>query len=150
AAGIADRDWLGYGGAETLRSYAILGDAGKLVDVPDTHWEFLEQTMLYYEVETHFFVHGSVLPEIPLEEQPEFVLLWEQFRDQARHVSGKTMVCGHTPQKTGLPRVFQHVVCIDTWAHGATGWLTCLNIANGKLWQANHRMETRELWLSDL
>jgi len=150
AAGHPDRDWLESGGDATLRSYAILGDAGKLVDVPDIHWDFLERTPLYHEIETHFFVHASVFPEVPLDEQPDVMMLWEKFDDPAPHVSGKIMVCGHTPQKNGLPRVLDHAVCIDTWAHGKTGWLSCLDVANGRLWQANQKMEKRELWLSDL
>jgi serine/threonine protein phosphatase 1 len=52
------------------------------------------------------------------------------------------MVCGHTPQKSGRPRNIGHAVCIDTGACG-DGWLTCLDIASGKYWQAKQRGETR-------
>ena len=31
---------------------------------------------------------------------------------------------------------------IDTWAYG-DGWLTCLQIDNGRIWQANQRGELR-------
>src|SRR5262245_40045857 len=34
--------WPEYGGDATLASYSPFGDAGRLVDVPDTHWQFLE------------------------------------------------------------------------------------------------------------
>jgi serine/threonine protein phosphatase 1 len=52
------------------------------------------------------------------------------------------MVCGHTAQKSGLPRDHGHAVCIDTWVYGK-GWLTCLDVATGEFWQANQRGQTR-------
>src|SRR5436190_16297013 len=33
-----EREWLECGGRATLASYSVLGDAGKLVDVPGEHW----------------------------------------------------------------------------------------------------------------
>src|SRR5262249_38271742 len=55
-----ERDWLQYGGRETLRSYAILDDDGKLVDVPDKHWQFLEEECVaWHQTPTHFFVHAN-------------------------------------------------------------------------------------------
>ena len=53
------------------------------------------------------------------------------------------MVCGHTPQKSGVPATLPHAVCIATGiGHG--GWLTCLEVNTGFLWQANDRGEVRE------
>src|SRR5438876_1165773 len=34
--------WLESGGKAALASYSVLGDAGKLVDIPNFHWDFLE------------------------------------------------------------------------------------------------------------
>src|SRR5947208_2649912 len=88
--------WLGFGGAETLASYSHFDDAGRLADVPDEHWDFLENRLLpYFETDTHFFVHANVYPALPLDEQPEVMLYWEAFEDTALHASGKVMVCGH-------------------------------------------------------
>src|SRR5947199_381837 len=82
-----------------------LGDRGQLADVPDPHWDFLErQTRTYHETATHFFVHANAYPDYPLAEQPESVLLWEFFDNPPPHESGKVMVCGHTPQKSGRPK----------------------------------------------
>jgi serine/threonine protein phosphatase 1 len=39
-----------------------------------------------------------------------------------------------------------NAICIDTWAHGE-GWLTCLDVASGRYWQANQQGETRADWL---
>jgi serine/threonine protein phosphatase 1 len=138
----AFREWLKCGGDATLASYSPFGDPGRLVDVPDAHWEFLEeQTRAWFEIDTHFFVHANAHPDCPLQEQPDFMLYWESFDNPPPHKSGKVMVCGHTPQKSGAPRNIGHAVCIDTWAYGQ-GWLTCLDVGSGEYWQANQRGET--------
>jgi serine/threonine protein phosphatase 1 len=142
------REWLSCGGDGALASYSHVGDEGRLVDVPDEHWQFLEQTRAWFEIDTHFFVHANAYPNYPLDEQPHFMLYWEPFNDPAPHESGKVMVCGHTPQKSGRPRCLGHAVCIDTWAYGK-GWLTCLDVASGRYWQANQRGETRVGWVED-
>jgi serine/threonine protein phosphatase 1 len=142
----ASNRWMEYGGDATLASYSPFGDQGRLVDIPDAHWEFLERTRSMFETPTHFFVHANEYPNCPLDEQPDLMLFWEQFVDPLPHESGKVMICGHTSQKSGMPLNVGHAVCIDTWACGK-GWLTCLDVGSGKYWQANQRGETRESWL---
>jgi serine/threonine protein phosphatase 1 len=60
------------------------------------------------------------------------------------------MVCGHTAQKSGWPLTVGHAVCIDTWVYGASGWLTCLNVDTGEVWQARESGETRSGWLDEM
>src|SRR5262245_26516374 len=85
-----EKEWLHYGGREALRSYSILGDAGKLVDVPDEHWRFLEEECrAWFETDTHFFVHANAYAELPLDEQPDHMLYWEPFHHPPPHFSGK-------------------------------------------------------------
>ena len=140
-------EWLANGGAATLSSYSPFDDAGQLVDVPDEHWNFLENGCCdWYETESHFFVHANAYADMAMNEQPEYMLFWEQFNDPLPHQSGKIMVCGHTPQKSGRPKDLGHAICIDTWAHGQ-GWLTCLETATGRYWQANQRGEQRSEYL---
>lgn len=139
--------FLNVGGDRTLASY---GPAAALGDVPAEHWDFIESVCRdYHETETHFFVHANAYPDVPLAEQPTFMLRWEPFDDPPPHESGKVMVCGHSSQKTGLPRNLGHAICIDTHAHGHNGWLTCLDVATGRIWQANERGELREAWITD-
>ncbi len=141
--------WLENGGDATLASYSPLGDAGRLVDVPDAHWEFLEQGLHgWFEIPTHFFVHAAAFPDYSLAEQPDFMLYWGAFNDVAPHESGKVMVCGHTQQRSGKPKNIGHAVCIDTGAC-KRGWLTCLDVVSGRYWQANQRGETRQDWLDE-
>ena len=132
------RPWLSYGGEETLQSYG-----GSFDDVPDAHIDFLENKLhRYYESETHIFVHANLAPDVALEEQSDAALFWQKYKDPGPHNSGKTMVCGHTAQQSGVPLSNGHSVCIDTWAHG-DGWLTCLDVGSGTVWQANEAGETR-------
>ena len=138
------------GGDTTLRSYSPFDDVGSLVDIPDGHWTFLETELFAsHETENHFFVHANAYAEVPIDDQPEYMLYWEFFDDPPRHESGKIMICGHSSQKSGLPKSNGNAVCIDTWACG-TGWLTCLDVNSGQLWQANESAETRRLFLDDL
>ncbi|MEO0446938.1 MAG: serine/threonine protein phosphatase, partial [Verrucomicrobiota bacterium] len=60
------------------------------------------------------------------------------------------MVCGHTPQETGIPRVAPGGICIDTYAYAKYGWLTCLDVEGETFYQANESGETRSGNLLDL
>jgi serine/threonine protein phosphatase 1 len=139
------RDWCYFGGDETLQSYGadsrwdLFSDA-----IPQSHWRFLENSAAHHEIETHFFVHANVYPDVPLDEQPDHMLFWEKLDAYVSrpHESGKTMICGHSAQRSGKPLILEQAVCIDTWVYGA-GWLTGLDVATGMYWQANQRGETR-------
>lgn len=137
--------WLSVGGRETLASYG--GDAPD--SIPDSHWEFIRSGLPYYENETHFFVHANADSSIPLEHQPDYELYWQPFDSPAPHMSGKTMVCGHTSQRFGLPRNLGHAICIDTNACRG-GWLTCLDTDQGIYWQTNESGGRRSATLDDL
>jgi serine/threonine protein phosphatase 1 len=58
------------------------------------------------------------------------------------------MVCGHTSQKSGVPLNVGHAVCIDTRVYGK-GWLTCLDVTSGKVWQANQAGSVRTAWIDE-
>ena len=96
----------------------------------------------YTETATHFFVHANAYPDIPLDEQPLYMLHWEKLGLTFPHLSGKIMVCGHTKQHSGEVLNRGHMVCLDTGAY-ANGWLTCLDVTTGHLWQANQKGEMR-------
>jgi serine/threonine protein phosphatase 1 len=143
--------WMQYGGDATLRSYAGSADsAGTFADIPESHLDFLENRLVsYYECESHFFVHANVDPEVALENQSDAALYWRKYRNPERHYTAKVMVCGHTAQRSGLPASNGHSICIDTWAHGG-GWLSCLCVESGTIWQANEAGDTRSVALDDL
>ena len=139
--------WLACGGRETLASY---GASSRLNLVPPAHWLFLEKTCInWFETERHFFVHANAYPDVPFEEQPDFMLLWESLFEPIHHYTGKVMICGHTRQMDGLPRNLGSTVCIDTGAYDRNGWLTCLDVDAGRYWQANQQAQVRQGVLAD-
>ena len=125
--------WLQYGGTETLASYDW-----SLANIPEAQLSFLKNLRPYHETPSHFFVHANYVADIPLAEQPDYVLFWEHLFASvpARHVSGKTAIVGHTSQRTGKILDLGHVVCIDTYCHGG-GWLTALDVDTGDVWQTD-------------
>ena len=91
--------WLNAGGKATLDSYG-----GSFADIPSAHLDFLTDGLQpFYECETHFFVHANAQADRPLDQQSDAARYWQKFRDPEPHMSGKVMVCGHTPQASGLP-----------------------------------------------
>jgi serine/threonine protein phosphatase 1 len=140
-------DWLQNGGDDTLRSYA--GVRGTLRDVPADHWHFLEQQLVnYLETDSHIFVHANAYPDMSMDEQPDYMLRWERCDRIVRHDSGKVIVCGHTPQKSGRPLNKGYAICLDTNACGG-GPLTCLDTLSGQLWQAEATGRVRRAHISD-
>ncbi|MDQ3815530.1 MAG: serine/threonine protein phosphatase, partial [Armatimonadota bacterium] len=143
------RFWLKFGGDTTLASYATSGQPKTLRDVPRSHWEFIENVCVnYYETDMHIFVHAGLNPDLALSDQPESVLFWERFADVGPHFSGKTVICGHTSQKSGRPINLGYAICIDTCVYGQ-GWLTCLDVTSGKVWQTNQAGQQRTAWIHD-
>jgi serine/threonine protein phosphatase 1 len=137
--------WLNVGGVQTLGSYGSApGLTGTLDDVPPEHWHFLQYELAnYYEDDSFIFVHATVWPSLPLSQQPDDHLFWEFLPAAMRHESGKIVICGHTSQKSGMPKVVPGAVCIDTYAHGG-GWLTCLDVHTGRYWQVDLLGRRRE------
>jgi serine/threonine protein phosphatase 1 len=145
------RLWMSVGGNETLDSYATPGAELSIAMIPANHWTLIEQHCRdWLETATHIFVHADLHPELPIAEQPSEWIHWQAINASWQrvswhkpHVSGKTMICGHTQQRSGFPLVLERAVCIDTWAYG-DGWLTCLDVESGEYWQANELGQTRE------
>ncbi|TWU19734.1 metallophosphoesterase family protein [Allorhodopirellula heiligendammensis] len=138
-------EWRVCGGDTVLSSYG----ADAFDAIPGAHLAFLRlQLRSHFKTRTHFFVHANAYAEVPLDEQPDVMLYWESFGNPVSRESGLTMVCGHTPQRTGERRDVGHAICIDTWA-GGRGWLTFLDVAARFRWQANEAGDTRSFWIDD-
>jgi serine/threonine protein phosphatase 1 len=151
-------EWLMNGGDKTLASYVQTPRGGPtprfdptavLAQVPAAHWQFLSAACRsFHETATHLFVHANANPALPLAEQTTHTLRWERFYDPPQHVSGKILVCGHTPQKSGFPRFIGHAVCLDTGIH-AGRMLTCLEIETGTITQSDPQGNVRRSRLED-
>jgi serine/threonine protein phosphatase 1 len=142
------RGWLRVGGLATLDSYGPSADLG---DLPADHLEFLTGCVPYFETEDHIFLHANYHPDVPLEAQTGLMIRWESLGDflPGPHRSGKTAIVGHTPQRDGEILDLGHLKAIDTYCCGG-GWLTALEVATGRFWQANQRGEVRERALASL
>lgn len=142
--GLARNTWLWFGGVETLQSYGHAPEDDTFSNVPPGHLEFLKTACVpYHETEHFIFTHATLAPGLPLAEQPPEALRWDKLDGPIRHVSGKTLVCGHTRQRGGHPLVMPGTICIDTGAYASDGWLTCLDVGGGAYWQANEKGQTR-------
>jgi serine/threonine protein phosphatase 1 len=139
-----DREtWLGFGGEQMLASYNVQN----IDQIPIEHRSFLQTGLKdLYENETHFCVHANAREDLELKAQPDRMLFWKKFGDVKPHQSGKIMVCGHTPQRSGYPKDIGHAICIDT-AASRNGWLTCLDLDTRFVWQANQAGDTRSFSL---
>ncbi|WP_013324280.1 metallophosphoesterase family protein [Gloeothece verrucosa] len=142
-------EWLKKYGTSTLLSYSNCGLGATLEDIPPHHWDFLQNICLdWWETKEHFFVHANIDSHLPLDQQLEDKLFWAKFVDPQPHYSGKVMICGHTSQKNGLPLNIGHAICLDTWVCGE-GWLTCLDIDSGQIWQTNQQGKVRTAFIED-
>ncbi len=140
------KNWLSVGGVQCLQSY---GTPARFDDIPADHWFFLDRECVSsFETDTHMFVHANLDGELPLDEQTESMLFWEFLTGPVRHYSGKTVICGHTSQRSGEILDLGDTICIDTFAHGS-GWLTGLDVRTGEYWQANQRGDVRTGQLAD-
>lgn len=130
--------WLGVGGSQALASYGPSpGRSGKLDDIPEAHWDFVENVCVdWLESDDHVFVHAGLDPGVPMVEQSESALFWEFLSGPIHLPSGKTVICGHTSQQSGEILDLGVTVCIDTHAYG-DGNLTALDVLTGDYWQAD-------------
>lgn len=143
--GQSRRLWLRFGGVQTLQSYGHVPSDDLYPRIPRRHLEFLDQDCSdWYETQTHLYVHATMDPDLPPEEQSVDSLRWDRLGWPIAHCSGKVLICGHTRQESGLPLNLQTTICIDTGAYALGGWLTCLHVETGHYWQANEASERRE------
>jgi serine/threonine protein phosphatase 1 len=134
-------DWLQFGGSATLMSYGT----SKPQTIPENHIEFLENCPLYYETEKHIFLHATYDPALPLDRQTIQTLLWDKIRPTppGPHCSGKTVIVGHTAQRTGEILDLGHLKCIDTCCYG-DGYLTAMDMQSAQIWQADKTGKMRD------
>lgn len=120
------------GGYATIQSYENNGyDIHQHTNylerhLPVEHINFYQDLKNYYETEDYIFVHAGLLPkDIPLDQQPIDILLWERYDFINSDFDwGKKIIFGHTPNKEILN--MHNKICIDTGAYYKDGYLTCV------------------------
>lgn len=132
----AQNVWFSNGGIACLQSYnkadTNAGFHQKVVaEMFETHGHFFKKLQTTYETENHIFVHGYLENNVDPAEAQEFLCLWGRSNDIKPHVSGKTVVCGHTIQHSG-PKDEGYKVCIDTGSFLPDGCITAMIIDGNK------------------
>ena len=138
------RDWLRFGGAETLKSYGVspptyddvpqahlLARDDLLERLPVAHLRFLQGLELMVTVGDFAFVHAGIKPKVALRRQTEDDLLWikEEFvNSESRHE--RIIVHGHS-WTDDRPQLRANRIGIDTGAY-ETGVLTALRLEDGQ------------------
>lgn len=148
-------NWLRNGAHETLQSYGLgldcFEDKERLPAKVKEHLNFINSMPTYHITATHIFVHATPRPNIEISEQDEMDLLWRrEGRTEQQlgydHISGKTVISGHTAQANGKPkRLSDKNIIIDSGCFH-TGLLTAMNIDTGKYIQANKFKSIDGLW----
>jgi serine/threonine protein phosphatase 1 len=133
--------WVNCGGQSTIASYG-----GRLDRIPTPHLDFFRSLRPFYETERAIFVHAGYDPWQEMPDQTEHMLYWEHLPQLPLppHQSGKTAYVGHTPQGTGRPLDWGHLVCLDTYCFGGL-WLTALDVDSREMWQASYHGHLRRL-----
>jgi len=123
------RDWLSFGGLETLMSYGVplrslpRGEASAKAlrrafaeAVPARHVELIRGCALHHSVGDYVFVHAGVRPGISFERQTSTDLMWirDDFLRARVPLPDRVVVHGHTI--CDLPQNRSHRINIDTGA----------------------------------
>jgi len=137
------RQFLRYGGRETLLSYGLSREeyeSSTLDDllerlpslIPAEDIDYIGEMENSVQVGDYLFVHAGIRPGVPLADQQTSDLRWirgEFLDDPADH--GQVVVHGHTI--TDEVVVLPNRIGIDTGAY-ASGALTALGLEGGELW----------------
>lgn len=142
-------NWLRNGGAATLRSYGWkAGGKRRTVAswIPKDHQSFLRSCLPYFETHDHIFTHAGYVANLAMIDQPPLALRWRVVDAQTAepHVSGKTVIVGHSAQRTGKPLDVGYLKCVDT-SCVRSGWLTGLDVSTGAIWQSNQQGQARRV-----
>ncbi|MBS0520742.1 MAG: metallophosphoesterase [Proteobacteria bacterium] len=132
------RDWLTFGGLETLMSYGVSLRSRPQTDdaigslrlsakaaIPKGHVDLMRACRLYHQAGDYVFVHAGVRPGVPLERQSATDMMWirDVFLNSREPLPGHVVVHGHTI--CDQPQDRRYRINIDTGAF-ASGRLTCL------------------------
>ncbi|MCA3256349.1 MAG: serine/threonine protein phosphatase [Alphaproteobacteria bacterium] len=135
------RQWLNFGGVETLQSYGVPSTllyandfAAIRADInarlPAAHGTFLDGLSMAHRIGDYLFVHAGIRPGIAMAHQDPQDLLWirEEFLDN-RLDHGAIVVHGHSISAEVVER--PNRIGIDTGAY-KTGRLTALVLEGGE------------------
>ena len=128
-------NWLRNGGVETLQSYGWTGNqSGSLGAGSQRSHRVSPNLCTLPRNGDHIMTHAGYVADMAMEDQPALALRWRTVEANANepHVSGKTVIVGHSAQRSGQVLDYGHVKCIDTncvprWL---ANWNGCLGRGN--------------------
>jgi len=135
--------WLDNGGFDTLQQLKELDDETQKILVT-----WASGLPVQFQYQEFFFCHAGVDPDVPLEVQNEFDMLWRRQQWWEQYWGKETIVVGHTPvqkvnkragkgRKRPKPLFFpNNVIMCDTGVYMPGGMLTCVDVLSRKIWQA--------------
>ncbi|HXW68299.1 MAG TPA: metallophosphoesterase family protein [Dissulfurispiraceae bacterium] len=124
--------WRLNGGAETVISLGGLKNSRECL-IP-----FIESLQLYYESDTHIFVHAGIPEGKDLSTATPEELLWD--RDFS-YSGEKTLVVGHTAKSVVTNFNHGKIICVDTGAF-MTGILSAYDVINNKVYKTAEEQES--------
>lgn len=128
--------WLKFGGIETLQSFGVRINQQGLRQISYPYYKLLKSSLPYYETEDFIFTHATPFGNIEMNQQTDEGLRWRFIPSdgQGSHISGKTVICGHSAQKSGKVYHRDGLICIDTYAYGGAA-LTALEVTSMQVYQ---------------
>jgi serine/threonine protein phosphatase 1 len=131
--------WLYSGGHATVASYNS--------KIPQEHIDWMKTLPTYLDLEDVWLVHAGIDPQLPLDQQTSEQFCWirDEFHSMTQpYFQDKLIITGHTITFT-LPGIHPGQIAagpgwldIETGAyHQNSGWLTALDIDQGKVYQVN-------------
>lgn len=111
---------ISFGGLENTREYLV---------------PFITALQLYYETDTHIFVHAGIPNGKDVKSATIEELLWDRTFD---YNGEKTLVVGHTPKSSVAHFGEGKIICVDTGAY-MTGILSAYDVINGKIYKAERK-----------
>ena len=117
--------WRINGGADTVISFGGIDNSRESL-IP-----FVESLQLYYENNTHIFVHAGIPQGKDLSTATPEELLWD--RDFS-YDGDKTLVVGHTAKSMVTNVNNGKIICVDTGAY-MTGILSAYDVLNNKVYK---------------
>jgi len=121
--------WSLNGGSHTVMSFGGIKNSREGL-IP-----FIESLQLYYESDTHIFVHAGLPRGKALNTATPEELLWD--RDFS-YDGEKTLVVGHTVKSAVTDFKHGKIICVDTGAY-MTGILSAYDVLNDKVYSTEAR-----------
>jgi len=149
---IPERHWLTQGGQVTFEAYNTTKLYGlEYEDLIKKHHTFLKELKPYAILEDNYvFVHGGYYEQIPLEENPTDILLWDRalsaiarnrnitLKIGDKEITPKKVFIGHTAIDRitgGMPLERNNLINLDTGA-GGSGKLSAYCIETEEIFQS--------------